>query len=681
MNPIYTGKDVSFIDTKQAQRIAENTLLAAEKFATIASLLGARYPSEAIDKAWRQLLFGAHHDGITGSESDQVYLDLLGGWREALELGSVALDGALAHLGGRIDTTGDGQPLAVFNPLSWERSDICRADVALPAGTTGLRLTDDAGSQVLPGRGHRSQHRRRHHPRTPGVPGGGCSGHRLPPLPRASRAGPAGRVRLDVGRGHRHRQRGVGDRGRRRPRRRHHPPARSDRGPGALRRGETGNELRCYREYPMHPHFGRAHGTSFPTAPTGRRSNFPAEVTLEESALGRRIRVAGDVPGVPQDAGDHPLGRPGPHRLCHAVGRLHRAGPPLPSPFRGGRGWRHARLRNRQRRRRPRFRLPERGRGQRRASHWTTPPTTGSAWAPPRGRARRHSAAPQDRARRARSASRRSWPGVPPTRTPPSARSSWRSRGRESRRPSAATTAAGTARWTSIRTCPTSGFRSDDRRRAALRRACCARPAPRTPPSSTASSRAVAGLACGCRQPSRWPKPGRPMRMCADTRTSHAWSWRAPTRAPRSSRSRRWSRTWATRSSAWSSLARLDGSTGAVEDYTVAILNRGIPSFNVESDGSMYLSVMRSCSGWPSGVWINPPRRSAPDGSNFQFQHWSHTFDYALVGSQGDWRAARAVQAGTTFNNPLLARVLDAHGGDLPGGHQLCESSIPRRRS
>ena len=42
MNPIYTGKDVSFIDTKQAQRAAENTLLAAEKFATMASL--ARRP-------------------------------------------------------------------------------------------------------------------------------------------------------------------------------------------------------------------------------------------------------------------------------------------------------------------------------------------------------------------------------------------------------------------------------------------------------------------------------------------------------------------------------------------------------------------------------------------------------------------------------------------------------------
>src|SRR6266576_4490228 len=124
MNPIYTGKDVSFIDTKQAQRIAENTLLAAEKFASIAGLLGARFPTEAIDKAWRQLLFGAHHDGITGSESDQVYLDLIGGWREAQELADAALTGALDQLGASIDTAGEGRAVTVFNALSWPRTDI-----------------------------------------------------------------------------------------------------------------------------------------------------------------------------------------------------------------------------------------------------------------------------------------------------------------------------------------------------------------------------------------------------------------------------------------------------------------------------------------------------------------------------------------------------------------------------
>ena len=38
---------------------------------------GATYPQAALAKAWVQLAYGAHHDAITGSESDQVYLDLL----------------------------------------------------------------------------------------------------------------------------------------------------------------------------------------------------------------------------------------------------------------------------------------------------------------------------------------------------------------------------------------------------------------------------------------------------------------------------------------------------------------------------------------------------------------------------------------------------------------------------
>ena len=36
MNPVYTGKDVSYIDTKQAQRAAEVAVLDAERLATLA---------------------------------------------------------------------------------------------------------------------------------------------------------------------------------------------------------------------------------------------------------------------------------------------------------------------------------------------------------------------------------------------------------------------------------------------------------------------------------------------------------------------------------------------------------------------------------------------------------------------------------------------------------------------
>src|SRR5580700_11077221 len=107
MNPLYTGKDVSYVDTKQAQRAGEIAVTDGECLATLAWLAGAPYPAAGLDKAWRQLVFGAHHDAITGTEGDQVYLDLLAGWREAWQRGRDARDEAAAHLAGLADTTLD----------------------------------------------------------------------------------------------------------------------------------------------------------------------------------------------------------------------------------------------------------------------------------------------------------------------------------------------------------------------------------------------------------------------------------------------------------------------------------------------------------------------------------------------------------------------------------------------
>ncbi len=75
-------------------------------------------------------------------------------------------------------------------------------------------------------------------------------------------------------------------------------------------------------------------------------------------------------------------------------------------------------------------------------------------------------------------------------------------------------------------------------------------------------------------------------------------------------------------------------------DRSVAVLNRGTPGCVVTPDGTLHLSLMRSCSAWPSEIWIDGDCRTAPDGSSFAWQHWSHTFEYALASGPGDWRAA-----------------------------------------
>ena len=95
---------------------------------------------------------------------------------------------------------------------------------------------------------------------------------------------------------------------------------------------------------------------------------------------------------------------------------------------------------------------------------------------------------------------------------------------------------------------------------------------------------------------------------------------------------------------------------------TVALLNRGLPGFAVDSAGTLHASLLRSCTGWPSGVWIDPPRRTVPDGSNFQLQHWTHEFRYAIAAGDGDWRAAEIADNSAEFSRPLHAVVTEDGG-------------------
>ncbi|HTF12417.1 MAG TPA: NEW3 domain-containing protein, partial [Asanoa sp.] len=106
-------------------------------------------------------------------------------------------------------------------------------------------------------------------------------------------------------------------------------------------------------------------------------------------------------------------------------------------------------------------------------------------------------------------------------------------------------------------------------------------------------------------------------------------------------------------------------------DRTVAVLNRGIPGFAVTADGGLHLSLLRSCTGWPTGVWIDPPRRTAPDGSAFALQHWTHSFEYSLTSSDGDWRAGGITAQAHDYNHPLVAVVTGAHAGSLPADAAL----------
>src|SRR6202035_1329211 len=89
--------------------------------------------------------------------------------------------------------------------------------------------------------------------------------------------------------------------------------------------------------------------------------------------------------------------------------------------------------------------------------------------------------------------------------------------------------------------------------------------------------------------------------------------------------------------------------------------------------GTLHMSLMRSCSGWPSRIWIDGDPRTAPAGSSFAWQHWSHTFEYALASGPGDWRAAGLQTSAEDYNHDLIATA-GGSGGDgraAAGGSDL----------
>ena len=149
MNPLYTGKEVSYTDTKQAHRAAETAVSEGERLATLAWLAGREYPAAALDKAWRLLAYGAHHDAVTGTESDQVYLDLLAGWREAYELGDSARRMAVTVLAAPAGA--DSPSVAVVNGLAHERTGMATVTITLDEpGTPWLAVIDSQDAAASP---------------------------------------------------------------------------------------------------------------------------------------------------------------------------------------------------------------------------------------------------------------------------------------------------------------------------------------------------------------------------------------------------------------------------------------------------------------------------------------------------------------------------------------------------
>jgi len=149
----HQGTGLSRIELKIANRLAEQSLQQAEFFATVAHLLGAEYPDKALDKAWRQILFNQHHDGIAGPSCDRAFLDMMAGYCEALELAHDVRTRSLRYICDQTDTAYTAPPptviaLQVHNALNWSRTDAVRVTLRFPKAVNGFRIEDSEGNTV-----------------------------------------------------------------------------------------------------------------------------------------------------------------------------------------------------------------------------------------------------------------------------------------------------------------------------------------------------------------------------------------------------------------------------------------------------------------------------------------------------------------------------------------------------
>ena len=130
---------------KRINRRSEVLMDVVERFSLIANLLGGEYPKGELTRFWKKILLHQFHDTMSGSCIREVYEDCEKDFNELKEFTSKVLDTALETIASKVNTSGEGKPLLIFNPLSWKRSGKAQVELDLSGP---YEIKDSTGKTV-----------------------------------------------------------------------------------------------------------------------------------------------------------------------------------------------------------------------------------------------------------------------------------------------------------------------------------------------------------------------------------------------------------------------------------------------------------------------------------------------------------------------------------------------------
>ena len=137
---------------KRNMRESEEWMLDAEKYSSLAWLTGSTYPTDALNEAWKKVLFNQFHDLAAGSGIAVIYQEAQRDYDMVRFATGEASSAALAEIASRVDTRSPAgsRPMLIFNPLAWERKDVVEFSVQMPENVKAGVAVTDAENHSLP---------------------------------------------------------------------------------------------------------------------------------------------------------------------------------------------------------------------------------------------------------------------------------------------------------------------------------------------------------------------------------------------------------------------------------------------------------------------------------------------------------------------------------------------------